>query len=140
MPPCKLLLNKDVEGEFERKDRIALTSDFSGFLTSEKEYGFSGLVQPEIIPLSKLHKSSETQIYTGLYSNLVYYDNVRYVELREERHVFAPENKGCSHISFKGTSGALIIDSNGNLVSLVMDGEGSPTNPKEWLIFRNYQL
>ena len=135
MPPYKFLINKDIEGEFERIDRIPLISDFSGLLTNQEEYGFCGLIQGEMIPLNMMRESKEVKISTGLYSNLAYYDNVRYLETNENCHVFVLENKGYSHEKFQGTSGAPIIDSKGNLVSLVMSGKQSPTNSSEWLIY-----
>lgn len=126
MPPCKLLINKSAEGEFERIDRISLTSDFSISPTPHKEYGFCGLINGQLI-------QNETSL--GLYSHLAYYDNVRYLESRDSYHVFFIENKNYSHSDFQGTSGAPIIDSDGNLVSLVMSGKMSSTNPNEWLIY-----
>jgi hypothetical protein len=130
MPPCKLLINKEIEGQFERKDRIALTSDFSILPAFEESYGFCGLVQGVLKPIDYT-----TGICKGLYSNLVYYDNVRYIKTVGDQYVFALENKGYSHKNFKGTSGAPIIDSQGNLVSLVTSGEISQSNPDEWLIY-----
>lgn len=126
MPPCKYLINKNNQGEFDRIDRISLTSDLSVLPTIHEEYGFCGLIKGKLI---------ENENTLGLYSTLAYYDNVRYVKSEECFHIFALENKNYSHEDFMGTSGAPIIDSKGNLVSLVMSGCPSQTNPKEWLIY-----
>ncbi len=126
MPPCKYLINKNDKGEFERIDRISLTSDFSILPTIHEKYGFCGLIK------GKLIKNEEV---LGLHSTLAYYDNAHYLKSEQSYHIFALENKGYSHEDFKGTSGAPIIDSKGNLVSLVMSGGPSKANSNEWLIY-----
>lgn len=126
MPPCKCLTSKGIEGEYERVDRISLTSDFNVSPTIHKEYGFCGLIKGQLI---------QNKASVGLYSHLAYYDNIRYLESKDLYHVFYVENKNYSHEDFQGTSGAPIIDSDGNLVSLVMCGGISPTNHNEWLIY-----
>lgn len=126
MPPCKYLVNKNDRGEFERIDRISLTSDFSIYPSTHEEYGFCGLIKGHLL------KNERT---LGLYTSLAYYDNIRYLKSKECYHVFTLENKHYSHEDFQGTSGAPIIDSKGTLVSLVMSGGQSQTNPNKWLIY-----
>ncbi len=126
MPPCKYLINKNDTGEFERIDRISLTSDFSILPTTSEKYGFCGLIK------GKLRKNEET---INLHSTLAYYDNARYFKSEEFYHIFTLENKDYTHEDFKGTSGAPITDGEGNLVSLVMSGGPSQTKPNEWLIY-----
>lgn len=126
MPPCKYLINNVVNGDFNRIDRISLTSDLSILPTTHEDYGFCGLIKGSL---------NNTQTSLALHSELAYYDNVRYLESKDCCHVFSLENKNYSHEDFKGTSGAPITDSKGNLVSLVTSGRVSPTNPSEWLIY-----
>ncbi len=126
MPPCKLLINKNNKGEFERIDRIPLTSDLNITPTTNETYGFCGLIKGKLM---------ENETVLGLYSTLAYYDNLRYLKSEKCYHIFALENKNYSHKDFQGTSGAPITDSKGNLVSLVMSGCKSSTNPNEWLIY-----
>ncbi|XBX07570.1 hypothetical protein QMP26_05235 [Enterocloster clostridioformis] len=125
MPPCRYLINSGINGDFKRIDRISLTSDFSILPATHEEYGFCGLIK------GKLNK---TETSLNLHSELAYYDNARYLESKDGYHVFSLENKAYTHENFKGTSGAPITDSKGNLVSLVMSGGPSPTNSNEWLI------
>lgn len=126
MPPCKFLINKNHIGEFEKIDRIPLTSDLSVAPTTNEKYGFCGLIKGSLI---------ETETVLRLYSTLAYYDNLRYLKSENSYHIFVLENKNYSHKDFQGTSGAPIIDSKGNLVSLVMSGHQSPNNSNEWIIY-----
>lgn len=126
MPPCQYLINNNDNGDFKRIARISLTSDFGVLPATNEEYGFSGLIKGSL---------SKTQTSLALNTQLAYYDNAHYLESRDYYHVFSLENKKYTHEDFKGTSGAPITDSKGNLVSLVMKGRISPTNPNEWLIY-----
>jgi hypothetical protein len=126
MPPCQYLINNNVNGGSKRIDRISLTSDFSILPATQEEYGFCGLIKGSL---------SNAQTSLALYSQLAYYDNAHYIESKDCYHVFSLKNMDYSHEDFKGTSGAPITDSEGNLVSLVMSGGISPTNPNEWLIY-----
>ena len=126
MPPCKYLINNNDNGDFKRIARISLTSDFGVLPVTHEEYGFCGLIKGSL---------SNTQTSLALNAQLAYYDNAHYLESKDCYHVFSLENKNYTHEDFKGTSGAPITDSKGNLVSLVTSGRISPTNPNEWLIY-----
>lgn len=104
--------NRNWEGKtLEYKERPVFTLEDIGDPNRETYYGFSGDIQPTIIPdlnafETKLH------IYHGL----------KYDRFENDLHYFKMPENHPGHDCFKGCSGAPIIGEDGKVVSLVSGG------------------
>ena len=93
---------------FEEK-RILCHIDFELEPKSDREFGFSGLVLPEL---------TDNQ----LWSKLRLYNGLKFEGSTDDYYIFKLPFKHPGHENFKGCSGAPIIDDHGNTVSLVCGG------------------
>ena len=113
---------KDVESFFQQltpqgdiiseRKRPAFTPSFASIPTKDEIYGFSGQVLPE------MHRAIDTFI-----TEHRTYPGLKYEATEGAYHIFTLPVEHPGHEHFKGCSGAPIIDTKGNIVSLVCHGD-----------------
>ena len=112
-----------------KRERIVLPTDLSCIPDKKEEYGFSGYTYGchEFTPFVDARFQDICRQEPAIYSGL------KYIGSEGDYHCFTIPNNDYEYKDFKGTSGAPILDSKGNLVALV--AEGYPFNDgKEWII------
>lgn len=108
------------------KKRLDSKVDFNVVPSANESYGFSGQVLPE---LSGNALITELRTYTGL----------KYIGDEDDYHMFELPFQHPGHEHFKGCSGAPIIDTKGNVVSLVCKGD-IPTNRVYGISLKKYEV
>ena len=108
------------------ENRIHCDIDFDADPVPERDYGFSGLVLPE---LADYQLGSELKVYRGL----------RFIDTKDDYHIFKLPFNHPGHEHFKGCSGAPIIDDQGKTVALVCKGVFE-TNTIHAISLKKYQI
>lgn len=117
----------DVSGNvISESERVMATVDFSAAPTQDQTYGFAGQVDPE------WHGADV------LVAKLAHFEGLTFDRTDGDYHYFKLPGKHPGHDAFKGCSGAPIIDSDGNTVSLVCGGN-TDTNEIYGLALRNFE-
>lgn len=103
------------------EDRIALPYSLDNLASYDQEYGFSGIVMPNLIPPETMPFRTDKW---GLPATNVYHKGLKYIGENGYYLKFSlPFEEHPGHQYFQGTSGAPIIDSDGKLISLVTSGD-----------------
>ena len=130
IPECYFFIVEKTGKITTKKRRIALTTDLQCTPTATEEYGFAGFIRGCL----ECNPNTNSKFQTTIHQELAYYDNLKYKESDDDYYIFSLPNNSYSHSNFQGTSGAPILDSKGNLVSLVACGRPS-IDGKEWIIY-----
>jgi hypothetical protein len=112
----KLLQRKTDLGTFTIKagKKSIIQSNLTDIPKSDTEYGFFGRIKPLMIRGTPTADTFETQE--------VFYSGLRFIREIKNYYEFELLQPIKSNADFKGTSGAPIMDKDGNLVSLVTHG------------------
>lgn len=117
------LINKTdfIQREIEFKDftlrkskKLLIKTDLTDKPSVEKEYGFFGRIKPLLItgtPMGDVFETQET-----------FYDGLKFIRQIKHFYEFELPNPIQDNADFEGTSGAPIMDKDGNLVSLITHG------------------
>lgn len=104
--------NRNWEGRtLEYRERPVFTLEDIGDPNRETYYGFSGDIQPTLIP-----------DFNAFETNLHIYHGLKYDRFENDMHYFKMPENHPGHDWFKGCSGAPIIGEDGKVVSLVSGG------------------
>ena len=128
MPECYFFILDELGKMKYKTKRIILQTCLTDIPTKTEKYGFAGFIH------GRLLSNSTSKFNVALYQELAYYDNLKYKKTNDDYYIFSLPNENYGHDNFQGTSGAPILDSNGNLVSLVACGHPSKDG-KEWIIY-----
>lgn len=96
----------------KQSKKLVIDTDLRIRPDSVKEYGFFGRIKPLIIKGSVV----------GLETTDVFYGGLQFIRKVGNYYEFELPSTIQDHTDFKGTSGAPIMDENGNVVSLVTHG------------------
>lgn len=108
------------------RQRLVLKVNFNMTPDVNESYGFSGQIMPEI---DRNVLITELRTYTGL----------KYVGNEGDFYAFELPSKHPGHDHFKGCSGAPIIDTKGNAIALVCNGDTS-TNRVYGISLARYEI
>jgi hypothetical protein len=118
------------------ENRVFLKDDLNTIPSTKEEYGFAGVVKPSLIPPKSTPSGIDKWVIPA--TNIAH-NGFKFIQQEGDYLVFsAPYQKHPGHEWFQGTSGAPILDSNGNLVALVCWGDTS-TNLLYGLNLRKYK-
>lgn len=127
MPECYFFILDKLGKIKYKKNRIILQTCLTDIPNLTESYGFAGFIH------SCLQPNFTSKFHTEIFQELAYYDNLKYNGINGDYYIFSLPNKNYGHDNFRGTSGAPILDSKGNLVSLVACGHASEDGA-EWII------
>lgn len=80
----------------------------------KKTYSFFGRIKPSLLPVTPVGPAFETQE--------IFYPGVKFIRKIGHYFEFELSSPIADHADFKGTSGAPVMDSTGNIVSLITHG------------------
>lgn len=98
----------------KKSKKLLIKTDLTDKPTVEKEYGFFGRIKPLFLkgtPMGDVFETQET-----------FYGGLKFIRQIKHYYEFELLNPIQDNADFKGTSGAPILDTDGNLVSLITHG------------------
>lgn len=119
--PCKRTYTDQILMKEIKENRIQLIDDLNTEPSADEEYGFAGYVMPKLFPKESMPDGK----FVGIESTNVYHHGLKFVGYKDNFIVFKLPEEQMPHSYFKGTSGAPILDSKGNLVALVVQGDNN---------------
>ena len=122
-------LENDKEGNLVRSNRYTIKTNLNTIPNADEEYAFAGFVNADL----QNNPIVNTKFDKVLSQELKVYSHLKYVKSSGDYHIFKLPNNDYESCDLQGTSGAPILDSKGNLVSLVSRGRITK-NGDEWFI------
>ncbi|QHV99306.1 hypothetical protein [Spirosoma endbachense] len=107
---CKIEFN---DFTIQSGSKLRIKSDLTDVPDPTAQYGFFGRIKSELGYINNI---------LTLSVNEVFYGGLKYIRKIGHYYEFQLPNQINSHTDFRGTSGAPIMDTNGNLLSLVTHG------------------
>lgn len=111
----KISFNNDLQIKQGKKDKIS--TQLTDLPNQDDKFTFFGRIKPNLYP-NTIHGELVFETDQVLYDGLKYIDKIDYL------YLFNLPNSKKKSDDFKGTSGAPIFDSKGNLVALVKGNNG----------------